>query len=52
MSVLAQAICADFVFAPNKETENKYNAGLDLQTSGSPGAQILMPPHTTNLFQP
>lgn len=43
---------ADFVFSPNKETKDKYNAGLDFQISGSPGAQISIPLHITSLFQP
>lgn len=43
---------ADFVFAPNKETKDDYNAGLDFQISGSPGAQTPIPLHTTSLFQP
>lgn len=42
----------DFVFAPKKETKDKYNAGLDFQISGFPGAQIPIPLHTTSLFQP
>lgn len=46
------SILPDFVFSPNKETKNKYSAGLDFQISGSPGAQIPIPLHTTSLFQP
>lgn len=43
---------ADFVFACNEETKEKYNAGLDFHIFGSPGAQIPIPLPNTSLFQP
>lgn len=52
MSVLAQATWLILSLPPNKETKDEYNAGLDFQISGSPGAQTPISLHTTSLFQP